>query len=553
MSARAERWIRIGAWLALFGGLISLAIGIQRVVVRMGFDYDLLLWADDYFMTSMLKLAAGVPVYTAVSDANSTIYSPGGPYVHFLLLSPVGLETSLLANRIVNQFWLAAAIGLGASSVWALARASEKLPAARSARALFLGLSIAALALCAYANPVADSLHPTNLELCALSGAVLMLARWNALGHKRLAVLTVLLPAAALMAKQTAGVAVAVALSWAALRAPRASDAPAAKPGRARWVLVLLVALPWASLALTLLVLYLWTGGYFKTWGFDIVASHPFHFWKVSDLYAGYFLLFVPALLLALARGGIALRRRSAGDLEWLRASAMVVAYVPFSLAALFKAMGGPNNLAVVGFLIMLIALPDALGEIARPRHPRVALAALGLVAAQIGVLYPRRRVPSKADYDKAALICRYAATRMRCGEKVLLGRGSVCYERGGVEVPIDRMNSILEVAVAGRRDELGFYERVIDQRYDVMILGVGDLMWFGQHLWEIMQPRYKPFFMTQGEREGDFWFHGWQGYVSVPTVFWERIQDAGTHDVAATGCEPARSLRPSSESESRL
>jgi hypothetical protein len=161
------------------------------------------------------------------------------------------------------------------------------------------------------------------------------------------------------------------------------------------------------------------------------------------------------------------------------------------------------------------------------------------LLGAQLGLLHPRRRVPDAHDADNARLICDYAAHRTRCGENVFLGRGSVCLERGGVAAPIDRLSSIVEVTVAGRAAELGFHERVRSEQYDVLIIPMNDLLWFGGDFWKSLRARYTPFFQTKGELDNDFWFDGWQGYVSWPMVFFERARDRGKHRVdGASGCE---------------
>lgn len=517
--------------------LALLGLSVERVVRRMGFDYDLLLWADDFFMTGMYKLLAGVPLYSAVADANSTIYAPGGAYLHHALLAPLGLSTSLLANRVLGQLWLAAAVGLSTATVVSLARARGAYPPARRDRALFALVAASLLGLAMYANPVADALHPSNLELAVLAAAQLVLARWEDLSEGRRRLWLLALPAAALLAKQTAGVAVTLSLAGWALGG--SSEGWQRRCGRA--------LLPVVSLALILAALVWVTDGMFRVWGLEILRAQPYEWWKASDIYAGYFLLFAPVVITA-AAGAVVLARRERrpGDAGWLRAASIPAVYAPFALMALFKAMGGPNNLAALGFLAAPPALALLLPAPFTSARRRTEALVLGVLAVQAALWYPRRRVPEEADREKARLICEYAAARMRCGERVLLGRGSVCYARGGIRVPVDRMNSIVEVAVAGRGEELGFFGRVARREYDVIILPVDDLVWFGGPLWEIMKDRYRPFHMTRGEAEGDFWFHGWQGYVTRPMVFWERIEDAGRHAVEEPerGCAVAERRR---------
>jgi hypothetical protein len=502
--------------------LSMVIVDIERVVVRLGFDYDLLLWGDDYFMTSMAKLAAGLSVYTAVSDANSTVYPPGGPWLHHALLAPFGLDASLLANRILNQAWLVLAVTLGTMAVIELARAAGSLPASRPARGVFGAVAASVLALTAYANPVADSLHPTNLELVTLAATELALASWLRLSVRARVFASLTLPVLALLAKQTAGVAVTGALAAALVLTSRGSAARRA----------LAAAVPILALALALTLLTTGTHGLFKTWAFDVLSRHPFDWRKPSELSAGYVLLFAPCLVTVVASA--VMERARLGHSDFHRALLLPLAYAPLALAALFKTMGGPNNLAVLGFLLVLAALPIWQGSLFGAHEARrwTVVVVGAVAAAQLGLLYPRRRVPNALDRENARIICEYASRRMRCGERVHLGRGSVCYARGGVAVPLDRLSSIVEVTVAGRAAELGFPGRVRDTEYDVLILPMNDLLWYGGDFWRELRARYVPFFSTRGELENDFWFDGWQGYVSWPMVFFERLADHGRHRV---------------------
>jgi hypothetical protein len=292
---------------------------------------------------------------------------------------------------------------------------------------------------------------------------------------------------------------------------------------------------PCVSLGAALIALTLGTGGLFKTWAFDVLAHQPFEWWKATDLYDGYFLLFVPSLVTVLVDQVALARDASDGAAAARRVATLPAAYAPFALAALFKSMGGPNNLALLGFLLVVCALPAWLVSLSSgsssSRASRLrAIAAFGVAALQIGVLYPRRRVQSQSDADNARLICDYVARRMACGERVHLGRGSVCYARGGVRVPVDRLNSIVDASVGGRRAELGFYGRVTAEEYDVLVLPIRDLVWLGGDFWTSFQGHYRAFFSTRGELDNDYWFDGWQGYVSWPMIFFERQRDKGRH-----------------------
>ncbi len=516
--------LRVVAVLAI--GLVVLSAG--RVIRRLAFDYDLVLWADDYLMTSLMKLAVGQPVYGPIADGNSTVYAPGAAWLHHALLAPFGLGTSLLANKILVQLWLAVGVFATTGAVLALsARTGDVLPGGRG-RETFGVAAAFILALCAYTNPTADSLHPATLESVILGAALWALAEWDRTSLRGRMLLAIALPAAGLVVKQNAGAAVALSLAL----APVIGGA-----GRRRW---LEVSVPLLSLAAAFGGLVAVTRGGFRVWAVEVLAAHPFDFHKVTDLYDGYGLLFVPVLVVVVATAVRARRRRGLGDAAWMRAATLLVLVALFALAALFKRLGGPNNLAVVGFLLTALALP-AVGGALLGRRGAVRSAAFCVIALQLGLWHPRRRVPEASDFANAEMVCEYAAARMRCGEAVLLGRGTVCYARAGVAVPLDRATSLIDVSAASRGEELGFFQRLRSQHYDLIIMPAEDLQWFGKPLWEEFEGRYKAFHMTHGETEGDFWFHGWQGFASRPVVFFERVRDTGAHSVDERGHSCAR------------
>src|SRR6185312_1654253 len=69
-------------------GLVVLAV--QQLVARIRFPWDLFIWAESPFLTNLLKLDLGQPLYGDPADANSFIYSPGLEYITYLILKPFG-------------------------------------------------------------------------------------------------------------------------------------------------------------------------------------------------------------------------------------------------------------------------------------------------------------------------------------------------------------------------------------------------------------------------------------------------------------------------------
>jgi hypothetical protein len=153
-------------------GLCVDALG--RAALSASLPFDLNFWSEDYFMTSMLRLARGAPVYGPLGEASSSIYAPGGPWLHHALLAPLGLSTSVLANRLLSQLWQLGAVALGVLAVIAIAKRSSVWPKARSARFASAALVTSALLLSVYANPVATSLHPVAWETCACRAVLLV-------------------------------------------------------------------------------------------------------------------------------------------------------------------------------------------------------------------------------------------------------------------------------------------------------------------------------------------------------------------------------------------
>src|SRR5262245_42695604 len=62
--------------------LLCLAATLVQIVRRVFFPYDLMVWADDYVLSELLKLRTGEPLYGPYGDVNSFVYAPGVPLLH---------------------------------------------------------------------------------------------------------------------------------------------------------------------------------------------------------------------------------------------------------------------------------------------------------------------------------------------------------------------------------------------------------------------------------------------------------------------------------------
>ena len=133
---------------------------------RISFPWDLYVWSESPFLTNMLKLENGSPIFTSPEDANSFVYSPGLEYITWFALKPFNLQLDMRFIRLVNV-----AIGFVASGFAALvmkeflARASGQ----KVSRPTFAAAWLAAI-LIQFKNFTADVSHPDNLvQLHAMS------------------------------------------------------------------------------------------------------------------------------------------------------------------------------------------------------------------------------------------------------------------------------------------------------------------------------------------------------------------------------------------------
>jgi hypothetical protein len=515
--------------------LLGLALGVglglgvdalRRAALSASYPFDLNFWSEDYFMTSMLRLAQGAPTYAPIADASSSIYPPGAAWLHHLLLAPLGLSTSVVANRWLSQLWQLSAVALGALAVIRLVKLQGAWPSARAPRGALAALIGAALTLAAYANPVATSLHPIAWESLVLAAALLLLVGWDGRSLRARTTALAVLPALGFLAKQNAGFSLALALAVAIAvdrNLPRATRSA-------------LALLPFVSLAAIALGLHVSSSGHFTDWGISLLATQGFEGGsKLDDALAGSVLWFLPSLAAALWFALVALRRRSPADRAWLRAALVPLCYAPMALLAFAKRLGGENNLAALGFVVAIVAIAAlAVLALQRPAAPVASLAAL-LLLVQIALLRPRRHVPSAEDHANGERICGYAAARAACGERVLLGRGTSCLAGSG-RAPLDRMVAIHDAWVGGRADELEVWSRIQRGDYDLVLIHQTDLHRFGKRLWPLLSAGYRAFYSSPHREPGNFWQSGWQGYASQRMLFFEKQSAAGEHAVTTDG-----------------
>lgn len=530
--SQPQRWLANLLGLALVL-LVAMRLGTTLVHVsqRAVFPYDLMYWPDDYYLSCVLRLELGLSPYGNPSDANSWIYAPGAPGLGWLLLKPFGLARSFLAHKLLAQlwFWLAVASAAGLGRALERARSAggggQPLPL-NSAQTLLL---VAVLSLAAYMNPVADSLHPTNLELIVMSLGAWFAARFEALPARRRLLGCLLLPAAALCFKQTGAVAITASLVVCACITPAIS-----KPERVR-----LAAASALSPLLVFGAMWLCWGSNFVAWVWEIPASAGFQTFKTKDLVSGSALWLYPVLTLWLFQLTRAFRsREEIASRSFLRASLPALIYTPLAMVALFKTLGGPNNLTLLLFLYTSLGAPALVNLTLRDssvqRGYAPALASAILIGLTLASWSPRKRVPVQADYAYGAKLCEYVAQRQACGERVYLGRGMTCF-LGAQQMPLDRVMSAEDVSQSTY--PLGYGQRLRDAEYDVLIATQRDLFspWLKQAQWPAILDQYSIFGRLDAGPHGDVWTEGFSDLMG-PAGFYERKRERGKHSVNAPG-----------------
>lgn len=494
---------------------------LRVVLLRTAFDYDMNFWSEDYLMTSLIQLRAKLPIYSQVESASSNVYAPGTALLHHLALSPFGASESVQSNRVFAQCVQAVACAIGVYFCKTVAQVERAWPSELAARAQYMVLAAMFLILAAYANPLADGLHPTNLESVTLAAAVFTAYRLKDTGKARRAIGLAVVPILALVAKQTTGIAVAIGLGMAALTLPQ------------RWVRrSLWAALPLCSVLLGFVALDRLSAGWFSVWGLEILAAQPWQWHKVARLYGHHALMFLPVLLVVGARAAVAVGQSPHTDRSYLRAALIPATYAPFAVAALLKTGGGPNNLCSLGFALALLATPVLINTGFVGTH-RVRACALIVFVVQLFAWRPTRALPAAVDFAQAKRICDYASSHMARGEDVWLARGASCYARAG-RVPLDRANAIRELLVANRFEQVGVVGRVADAHYDLILLHQADLIQLGPRFWSVLQANYSLFARSDETAFGDYWITGLQAWGSRRVLFYERKSEAGRHEYDA-------------------
>jgi Dolichyl-phosphate-mannose-protein mannosyltransferase len=492
-----------------------------ELFLRVRFPWDHFIWAESPFMTDMLKLTAGQPVYTSPADANSTIYSPGLDYVTYALLRPLGLQLDVRFCRLV-----CVAIGVGGAIAAArfIRWMAEALAGERALGRRFQVFAIAAAILFVFKNHASDGCHPDNLYVLHATATLLLTYRASVSGRARDAALALAIAGLGILVKQTAVLSVGgagallVFLHWRSWRLGRTAA-------------VLAVGALFVALAAWPLV----RDANARFFAFELLSHHHVDPYRAKELIARDLLgvphrvvllfVFPPALFFFAFHERPEVRKLFAA---WLVIGATEVS---LSVASYFKILGTSNSLFVLDLWAALLVVPllwHLTGQLAASgpdtnqagaRGPALLVsAAAGLLALIFVTLVPLKLAPRHVHREMAEALDAKVAEDVRAGKRVLLSYGVTPFVHAGVTaVPLDRASCNWEMDWAGLGDLAGTNARIRAHYYDKIYLWVA---LYSPETMALIEAGYHQVEAVPGDgsglREDEFLF-GSQGFMHAP------------------------------------
>ncbi len=469
---------------SLLRALLALLVLVLLVelALRLVFPWDLFVWAESPFMTNMLKLHNGVPLYTTPADANSFVYSPGLEYLTWALLRPLGLHLDIRFCRLV-------AVAVGFLAAWLAARSAVRIALAPGGRAIparaewvFAGV----FALVVFKNLTADVPHPDNLHMLHFAATFLLGVEALRRRSARWALAAALVAGVGVLAKQVAagGLVGLLGAFLLAGRLPGRTLALCTGVGAAAWI---------ASLALLL------GPEYASFYTFELPSLHPFSP-KLFELFSHVY--FAPHRLLLWVGGACAVWWIWRPDpalrpylLLWL---GLGLTEVLPGLGGYFKAMGTWNNLGIVDLWLAVALGPllaRAFGEATAADGPGTpdAVGRRGWLlfgAVLLLALIPMRLPPDPALRSYCEQLDQLVGRDLERGRSVLVAHGAMFGIRNGaLGVPLDRANSLVELRVGGQGHRAHTARRLAEAHYDRIYL---NSRWYGQAVERARKRHYR-------------------------------------------------------------
>jgi len=415
---------------------ILLLVLLVELAQRIAFPWDFLIRFESGFMTDMLKLHNGRPLFGPPTDLNTTVYAPMQELLTYSLLRPLGRDLDVRCCRLV-----AVALGFAAAATAACITAGG--------RARWLAFAVATLVV--FRTFTADAPHPGHLH--ALHALALFVLCERAGARRSIAL------AGAAMAVAGVGPLVSIDAALAPVGAAFALVGARRGWGRALLLPIAVGALAWAASAG--LVLRSPDARAFVT----LLFAHRFgpgRLWNFLLLLRGHLLL----LAVLAVPCALTLRRDGDDTRRFLRIwLAIGVAEVLPGLAAYPFRVTDVDVFGIVGLWGFLVVWPCLAGHQAT-RPPGVL--ATTVIALLVLVLVPQRIPPTSATYRYAERLDEAIASDVAAGRRVLLAHGTMPLVHAGVTgVPRDRADAISMSGLVRPHDLTGMTIRLRTGSYD--------------------------------------------------------------------------------------
>lgn len=441
------------------------------------FRADILLWTEGEYVSDILKVRLGRPIYGPPADFSSFAYTPGSQLLTGALARLVGRPDSIPTYRALQLVYVAigSLAALLAFRRLVTARLDGPAPAPAWVMAGAAGPALFLVATNALTNEFNHLLHNDALAVCISAIGYWLLVEYAVTGARWAALGMVLVPAAGFLVKQSLAI-------WAGLYAGYF----VVFDRRLGWPRTLLaIGLAFGLVGLALAAGPRLWGRDFTYWTVTLMGNHP-----VSPLRSIQHLLEVWAYPAGLCLGGLLLLPADRVDRltgAWVVAAGLFAVEAYTSGIAWMKNHMGPGSLlAGTWFLAGLVALAWR----AEPRVDRFAWARAA-VATALAVLafggLGMVRIPAPwlaADTDRYAREIEREFTGM-APERVLLDYGTWTYLDARV-VPRDRAAPIGEAGYTRTADFTGLLARIRSRAYDRILVrgyGTGDFA-YDHEIW---------------------------------------------------------------------
>ena len=440
--------------------VVMLLFSLYHLAGYIRLPVDLLSFSESPFVTDILKLQSGHPLYTPAEDNNSYPYTPGTQILTYAIASAWGYGSDIAALRTIQFGYVILAAGFAAGTCHLLARL---LVGSRYRhRPVWVAAWFCLLLLAATAprfNAYTHSLHNDGLALLVSMVAYWLMARWAVQPRTWVLAAMAVLPAAGFLVKQNqllwAGIFALYLFATGGLRITR---------------LLAFIAATTTFVVGAVLMCYVLWGESFIYWIFAALGDK-----EVSVARSGRHLLMAGSYVaMALAAFWVfVLRERSRAAAALLGAWALAFGLQTYTSGIGFAAnhMGPAIVLAVCWMLVTLVMLwPQQRGTADRWISLQ-ASAAAGMVVMLFGGLGLVREPVSPVPPDFLRYVAEIEAEFADLPvESVLLDTGTWPYLEAGVlmrdrAIPVSLHVGINQAEI-GREKLNDTIRRFREQRY---------------------------------------------------------------------------------------